>query len=91
MLSWKRCDQFFEEFSDLQEMVQTLEQVCQARGCERGHPIPDGRAGNAAGYRWARPVAWQPVVEPRVAPRSGRNNAAPGRRKARRGSKLGHL
>ena len=36
-------------------------------------------------------LTWQPVVEPRVAPRSGRNNAAPGRRKARRGSKLGHL
>ena len=26
-------------------MVQTLEQVCQARGCERGHPIPMGGRG----------------------------------------------
>ena len=35
--------------------------------------------------------AYQPVVKPRVAPRTGRNNAAPGQYKARRGSKLGHL
>ena len=38
-----------------------------------------------------RDHTWQPVVRPRIASRSGRFNAAPGQRQARRGSKLEHL